>query len=612
AEGRDIGGSYFRYRGINDVILKKFHRGFAPEGKDSFSKAALERGYSEDYLVETGLTTRTEDGRYFDRFRGRVIYPIFSLSGKPVAFGGRTLKTEKTIAKYVNSPESDIYSKRRELYGLFQAKGAITKADKVYMVEGYMDVLSMAQAGIENVVASSGTALTVEQVRLLKRFAKKVTLIYDSDTAGIKASVRGIDILLKEGLDIKVLLLPEGEDPDSFAQKHPATEVEAYIAAHEQDFVTFIAGLRINEIKNDPVARAEAVTHIVKTIALIPDEIRRSIYVQECSRLMGMSEQILQREVGKYFNQYAQNEREERQRQQQRQQLRTEAPASPAVATVPDDIPPDFIPEEAYVDTPPTVRTPASSPEERRRALLRPAEEELMRLVVRYANFPFVNEVDEEGNTTPLTVIRFITEELSADNIYLSNPDLSLLLETAVATSSATFESDRRAESERLGKIRSEQIDKGIEEIRASASDINSIRSKEEMLLAAADAAYEEGINDFDTLYVSKRLCSSPDDTVRRLATDFTVEQHQLSKMHTKYARIETERDQLPDLLPRMIHVLKDTIISVRIADLRDQIKECASDVERVYSLMRAMREMELQRSSLAKLLGDRVISPRR
>lgn len=606
-EGRDVGGGYFRYRGLSDPVIRKFHLGFAPEGKDTFYREAIARGFSEDYLVETGLTSRTEDGRIFDRFRGRVIYPIFSLSGKPVAFGGRTLKKEKTLAKYVNSPESEIYSKRRELYGLFQAKAAITKADKVYLVEGYMDVLSMSQAGFENVVASSGTALTLEQVRLLKRFTKNVTLIYDSDAAGIKASVRGIDILLKEGLDIKVLLLPEGEDPDSFSQNHPSGEVEAYISEHEQDFVTFIADLRLRDAHGNPTARADAITHIVRTIALIPDEIRRSIYVQECSRLMAMDEGVLQREVGRYFNQYAQADREERMRQSQ------QSGASSPARVSPQDLPPEFIPEEAYVTTGQPEAAPSlPAPEDRRRAMLRPAEEELMRLVVRYGNYAFACLVDEQGNELPFTVISAIREDLENDGISLSNPDLARLLEAALAVAEDGFAADREAEVARLTRIHAARINEGEEQIRASATDINSIKAREEKLIDEADREFTDALNDFDSQFISRRLCSSPDDEVRRLATDLSVDKHQLSKMHTRYSHVETERDQLPELVPRMLHTLKESIIMLRIGDLREQIKTAADNLDLVYSLMRSIHELESQRAGLGKLLGDRVISPRR
>ncbi len=375
-EGRNVGLSYFRYRCISDMMIEKFHLGFAPEERDALFKKATSRGYSEEYLVSTGLCTRTDDGKIFDRFRGRVIYPILSLSGKTVAFGGRTLKKEKTIAKYVNSPESEIYSKRKELYGLYQAKQAISKASKCIIVEGYMDVISMHQAGICNVVASSGTALTVEQVRLIKRFTTNVTLIYDADAAGIKASLRGIELLLQDGMDIKVLLLPEGEDPDSFSQSHSATEVEKFIADNETDFITFMAGILMKDAGGDPAQRARVITRIVKTIALIPNEITRSVYIQECSRILFIAEDVLQREVGKSFNELALKSREDK----MRAESLTTLPPDPAA--------------EAETEREEEQITPDGHARD-----LRPFETALMRLVARYGRYPFAEGVDEEGNS---------------------------------------------------------------------------------------------------------------------------------------------------------------------------------------------------------------------
>ena len=238
-DGRDIGLAYFRERGINDAMIKRFHLGYALEKRDELYNSAIQQGFSEQFLLDTGLCYKTERGVVQDRFRGRVIYPVHTVSGKVVAFGGRTLRKDKDVAKYVNSPESVVYRKSYELYGLYQAKQAIVKKDKCILVEGYMDVISMHQSGVENVVASSGTSLTEGQIRLIHRFTENVTVIYDSDAAGIKASMRGIDLLLAEGLNVKVLLLPDGEDPDSFAQNHSSSEVEAYLKDNEQDFIAF-------------------------------------------------------------------------------------------------------------------------------------------------------------------------------------------------------------------------------------------------------------------------------------------------------------------------------------------------------------------------------------
>ncbi len=297
-EGKAIGLSYFTERGFRDDIIKKFELGYSPEQRDAFTKKAIADGYKLDYLIKTGLTIEKEDYQ-FDRFSGRVIFPIHALAGNVIAFGGRTLRSEPKMAKYLNSPESDIYYKSKVLYGLFQAKKSIVQHDKCFLVEGYTDVISLHQSGIENVVASSGTALTVEQIRLIKRFTPNVTIIYDGDEAGIKASIRGIDLVLEEGLNVKVVLLPDKEDPDSFSKKHNASELSEYINANEKDFINFKTKLLYNEAKNDPVKRAALISDIVKSIAVIPDTILRSEYIKECSTILNVNERILYSESNK-------------------------------------------------------------------------------------------------------------------------------------------------------------------------------------------------------------------------------------------------------------------------------------------------------------------------
>lgn len=312
-EGRTIGLSYFRERSFRDDILKKFEVGFAPDGKTPFTDAAQKQGYKIDFLEKTGLTIKRDDW-VRDRFAGRVMFPIHNLAGRVIAFGGRILKDDKTVAKYLNSPESEIYHKSRVLYGIFQAKRDITKADKCYLVEGYTDVLSMHQAGIENVVASSGTALTVEQIRMVRRFTPNITIIYDGDAAGIKASLRGIDLVLEEGMNVKVLLLPNGEDPDSFARKMGASAFLDFIQKNETDFIRFKTQLLLKETENDPVAKARLITDVIRSVAVIPESITRSVYIKECSRLLDVSEEVLYSEVRK--QKWKQNEdfrkREER------------------------------------------------------------------------------------------------------------------------------------------------------------------------------------------------------------------------------------------------------------------------------------------------------------
>ncbi|MDA3954619.1 MAG: DNA primase [Bacteroidales bacterium] len=297
-DGRAIGLSYFKERGFRDDTINKFELGYSLDVKDAFTTAAKENGYKIDFLEKTGLTIVNENGKY-DRFRGRVMFPIHGLSGNVIGFGGRILKKDVKAAKYVNSPESDIYHKSRVLYGMFHAKKSITQLDKCYLVEGYTDVISMHQSGIENVVASSGTSLTVDQIRLIKRFTPNVTIIYDGDAAGIKASLRGIDLVLEQGLNVRVLLLPEGEDPDSFAKSKSSSEYIDFIEKNEEDFITFKTRLLFNESKNNPVKKANLISDIVRSIAVIPETIIRTVYIKECSTILGISEKILYGEINK-------------------------------------------------------------------------------------------------------------------------------------------------------------------------------------------------------------------------------------------------------------------------------------------------------------------------
>ena len=300
-EGMSVGMAYFRQkRGMTDATIKKFGLGFCPARGDRMSKDALAAGYKKEFLVSTGLSLEREsDGSLYDRFRDRVIFPVHNISGRVVAFGGRTLRTDKAVAKYQNSPESEIYSKKRELYGLYFAKKAIQQLDFAIMVEGYTDVISMHQAGVENVVSSSGTSLTTEQIRLLNRFTKNITVIYDGDSAGIHASLRGIDMILREGMNVRVVLLPEPEDPDSFARAHTAAEVQEYIRANEQDFLAFKAKLLLEAAQGDPIRKAALIADMVQSIAQIPDPIQRSVYIKECARIMDIDENILISEVAR-------------------------------------------------------------------------------------------------------------------------------------------------------------------------------------------------------------------------------------------------------------------------------------------------------------------------
>ncbi len=303
-EGTAIGLSYFRERGLRDDIIRKFQLGYSPERGNPLAKALQEKGFSEEFIVNNvdtkigvGVVGKSEDGRLYDRFRDRVIFPIFTVSGKPVAFAGRILKKKDNMGKYVNSPDSIIYSKTNELYGLFQAKQSISRLDMCYLVEGQMDVISMHQSGIENVVASGGTALTTPQIRAIKRFTSNITVLYDGDSAGIHAALRGIDMFLKEGFNIKVVLLPEGEDPDSYAQNHDSTEFIQFIEKHQTDFIRFKTAILSKDAKDDPFKKAQLIKDVVTSIAVIPDMITRQMFIKDCAERLHISEKVLTIEV---------------------------------------------------------------------------------------------------------------------------------------------------------------------------------------------------------------------------------------------------------------------------------------------------------------------------
>ena len=393
-EGQSVGLAYFRQaRGLTDATIRKFGLGFCPAKGDRMSKDALAAGYKKEFLLSTGLSlARERDGSLYDRFRDRVIFPVHNISGRVVAFGGRTLRTDKTVAKYQNSPESEIYSKKRELYGLYFAKRAIQQQDFAIMVEGYLDVISMHQAGIENVVASSGTSLTTEQIRLLGRFTKNITVIYDGDSAGIHASLRGIDMILKEGMNVRVVLLPEPEDPDSFARSHTASEVQAYIRDHERDFLEFKANLLLQDAEGDPIRKAALIGDMVQSIAQIPDPIQRSVYVKECARIMDIDENILISEVArKQLTTSGDREADEFLRRQAAQRQREAAQ-----------------PEVEYVR-----KVEAGSGFE---AL----EREIVKYLLKYGHCSF--DFKEGRTMVACNVAEVIFSELSDDNIAFRNP----------------------------------------------------------------------------------------------------------------------------------------------------------------------------------------------
>ena len=358
-DGRSIGMAYFRSRGFRDDIIEKFQLGYCTESHDALAQEALKKGYKKEYLVKTGLCYETDDHRLRDRFWGRVIFPVHTLSGKVVAFGGRVLAsaTKGVKVKYVNSPESEIYHKSNELYGIYFAKQAIVKQDRCFLVEGYTDVISMHQSGIENVVASSGTALTPGQIRMIHRFTNNITVLYDGDMAGIKASIRGIDMLLEEGMNIKVCLLPDGDDPDSFARKHNATEFQAFIQEHETDFIRFKTNLWFEDAGKDPIKRAELIGNLVQSISIIPEAIVRDVYIKECAQLLHVEDKLLVSEVAKRREVQAEKQAE----RVERERRSAAASAANAAAGIGDNT--GNVPLDTTTAQPPVANTENFPPE---------------------------------------------------------------------------------------------------------------------------------------------------------------------------------------------------------------------------------------------------------
>ena len=396
-QGQAIGLQYFRSRGFRDDTISRFQLGYALPERDALARAAVAKGFKEEFLITTGLCYRRDDGRLQDRYAGRVIFPVHTVTGRVVAFGGRILDNNKKAAKYVNSPESLIYHKSNELYGIYQAKHAITKQDRCYLVEGYIDVTSMNQSGVENVVASSGTSLTTGQIRLIHRFTNNITVLYDGDSAGIHASIRGIDMLLAEGMNVKVLLLPDGDDPDSFAQKHTAQEFRDYIEQHQTDFIEFKTNLLLRGV-TDPIKRSEAISSIVKSVSVVPDQITRATYLTECAHRLGMNESTLINTA----NQFIRGEMEEKRKEQRREEAKGDGPVKPLQPLAPVQGQPDV-------------------------------EYMLIQMVVRHGQETLYKGVETaDGGTVDLSVSQYISYDLGADDLRFKNDLYNRMLAEAV------------------------------------------------------------------------------------------------------------------------------------------------------------------------------------
>ncbi|MBE6238877.1 MAG: DNA primase [Bacteroidales bacterium] len=546
-EGQAIGYQYFKSRGLEDETIRKYGLGWAPVSRRALSDAARAAGYKEEFLTETGLSIKYEDGRLVDRFFDRVIFPIHSVSGRVIAFGGRTLKTDKSVAKYVNSPETEIYVKSRSLYGIWFAKNEMSRQDKCILVEGYLDVLSMHQLGLKNVVASSGTSLTVEQIRLIRKFTNNVTIIYDGDGAGIKAALRGVGLVLKEGLNVKVVLLPEGQDPDDFARRHTLEEVQDHIARNEQDFISFKTDLLLGEAGNDPIRRAGLINDVADTIALIPDAVVRAVYVQTCADKFEIDEQILTERVSRSRSDMLMAEQKERERARQREENRAAAAPVPGGSDVPPPAYEDYGPE---ADSYPSADIPAE-----------PVVEEGVVI-----NEPYLAPCERE-------LLGFILEE---------------------GCTELDFDRDSKfyVEGEKVNVA--EFIDGILADDEADFVNRSYRKVYEEYF-----RMYDEGLTQQQ---MQKRLLDSMDMEVAAVARDLLIEKHQLT--------VKNYEQSLTSVSTRLVIYVPKTLLTYQVKKVELFLKELTrelsrtEDPDRQVEIMTRIGEFNKARARLNNELG--------
>lgn len=560
-DGRSIGMAYFRNRGFRDDIIEKFQLGYCTDSHDAFAQEAVQKGYKKEFLIKTGLCYETDDHRLRDRFWGRVIFPVHTLSGKVVAFGGRVLAsaTKGVKVKYVNSPESEIYHKSNELYGIYFAKHAIVKHDRCFLVEGYTDVISMHQSGIENVVASSGTALTSGQIRMIHRFTNNMTVLYDGDEAGIKASIRGIDMLLEEGMNIKVCLLPDGDDPDSFARKHNSTEFQAFIAEHETDFIQFKAHLLLKEAGKDPIKRAELIGSLVQSISVIPEAIVRDVYIKECAQLLHVEDKLLVSEVAKRREKQAEKKAEQAERNR-RLTERTHTAAQPSGQSTEqpntgtdNPVLPEGMPEG---ETPLPSPAPADTynsfiPQEGKEGQeFYKLEQLILQAVVRYGEKVMCMVNDAQGNEVPMTVIEYIMNDLQTDGLAFHNPlHRQILAEAAVHMNDEGFVAERY-------------------------------------------------------------FLNHPNPDISKLSVNLINVRYQLSKYHSKLQKIVTDEERLYELVPLLMINFKYAIVTEELKHMLTALQDpaLAQDNEKCNALMKRYTDLRDVQNLMAKRLGDRVV----
>lgn len=600
ADGREIGLAYFRKRGINDAMISRFHLGYSLEQGNNLHDEAIAKGYDEKYLIDTGLCIASDNNRVYDRFKGRVIYPVHSISGKVVAFGGRTLRSDKTVAKYVNSPESIIYSKSRELYGLYQAKHAIAKKNKCILVEGYMDVISMHQSGVENVVASSGTSLTEGQIRLIHRFTDNVTVIYDSDAAGIKASLRGIDMILAEGINVKVLSLPDGDDPDSFAQSHTAEELEEYLDNNETDFIRFKTRILLADAAGDPIARSRVINDILRTISVIPDAVTRSVYTAECARSFAIDEQVLVHQLSKLIAEKQEKDSYNLRRENARK----------SIADLDSSNKESITSSETNITATEKHDDMSIALTDSRVKFLEPYERQLLRFVVKYAMVDFCEAESNDGSPVMLRLIDYVDMELQREELQFSVPLYRHMYEKVKLLASESWTDDSKTFIRRESQAIEETRHKALDEIANLNLSVSEIKARELRLEERLNNEYTSAMTDYAEHYAEQHLCSSDEDKIRLLATELISDRHHLSKIHSKYAKVATERDRLLELVPRSLYELMYGIIEYDITNLSKELKTAKGE-ENIQKLLRQLIDKKNLQQQFAKYLGERIVSPR-
>jgi DNA primase len=591
-DGLAIGMSYFRRRGLRDDIIRKFQLGYSLEQRDALAQKAHAKGFEEKYIESTGLCYRTEDGRLLDRYHGRVIFPVHSVSGRIVAFGGRILNQEqKNVGKYVNSPESEIYSKKRELYGLYLAKQAIVKQDRCYLVEGYLDVISMHQSGVENVVASSGTALTPEQVRLIHRFTNNVTVLYDGDAAGIHASLRGIDILLSEGLNIKVMLLPEGEDPDSYAQARTPEEFRKDLEENEEDFIQFKANLLLKDAGRDPMKRASVITDLTRSISVIPSDIVRQVYIHDLAGRLNIDESAIVNEVAK----------EIRKRKEEAHSRSKTTPPSSTQSSTQSKIQPAAaqqhsgehdIPLEAYEQLIPPPESVSGAHD---------AQQALTSL----STNPLNQERTISGSTINLGESKaqqqLIACELQLIQLVIRYGQLpTIVQQTEVETPWSAAKKTQTTEIIADSPLVAPYI---LEEL--SNDDIHLQVYKHQQIL---EEAAQHTLENPETFNSRDYFITHPDQEINRLAAELADDRYPLSIEQQKAYVPEEKR--LVDIVPRVINDYKHAILGVQKEEVLLALRqpELQQQPDKMNELLRQLIEINELEKQFAKVLGDRVL----